>query len=404
MKLRRGPQDVSLDQEFETPDKDTEDRVLLGASWSRGSRCCCCWCPSCRCRGPARVRAAAGAPCTASRRRRSAAPGTTCPATWFTLYRNFTRPVDAAELEADTVRSLIARGLVHKHGRWAATFDLHALLAVHQIQAAELRVRFPPAASNVSVAVYHQHGPQCKAVPRTCKEQLVGLLTESALVSSSHSWKVFNMTAPLLSWLREKSASNRRKRASRRRKAALRDSSREQEVSHRALLVIFSRTASDQDSKAKASLLHTAERSKFLAPAEIRKPRWPPKRRRSKRGQREQMARSPPASKRVDKTLCRRVDMQVDFNQIGWGSWIIFPKRYNAYRCEGSCIGPVGADLNPTNHAYMQSLLKHYKEDKVAAPCCAPNKMSPLSMLYYENGEMLLRHHEEMIVDECGCQ
>ncbi|XP_061822240.2 nodal-related 2 [Nerophis lumbriciformis] len=325
------------------------------------------------------------------------------------LYRNFTRPVDAAELEADTVRSLIARGLVHKHGRWAATFDLHALLAVHQIQAAELRVRFSPAASNVSVAVYHQHGPQCKAVPRACKEhpqQLVGLLTESALVSSSHSWRVFNMTGPLLSWLQEKSAIIRRKRASRRRKAELPDSSREQEVSHRALLVIFSRTASDQDSKAKASLLHTAERSKFLAPAEIKKPRWPPKRRRSKRGQREQMARSPPASKRgtVDKTLCRRVDMQVDFNQIGWGSWIIFPKRYNAYRCEGSCIGPVGAELNPTNHAYMQSLLKHYKEDKVAAPCCAPNKMSPLSMLYYENGEMLLRHHEDMIVDECGCQ
>uniref|UniRef100_A0A7N8XTA1 TGF-beta family profile domain-containing protein n=1 Tax=Mastacembelus armatus TaxID=205130 RepID=A0A7N8XTA1_9TELE len=105
-----------------------------------------------------------------------------------------------------------------------------------------------------------------------------------------------------------------------------------------------------------------------------------------------------------EKSLCRRVDLHVDFNQIGWGSWIIFPKRYNAYRCEGSCPGPLGEALNPTNHAYMQSLLKYYQPDKVAPPCCAPTKMSPLSMLYYENGEMLLRHHEDMIVDECGCQ
>ncbi|XP_054625106.1 nodal-related 2 [Dunckerocampus dactyliophorus] len=323
------------------------------------------------------------------------------------LYRNFSRPVEAAELEADTVRSLMAKGLEHKHGRWAATFDLHALLADNQIQAAELRIRFPRGASNVSVAVYHHHGLECQAACKEEPQQLVGLLTEASLVSSSHSWRVFNMTDPLLSWLQEKSTTRvRHKRGYRRRKAALSESRREQEVSDRALLVIFSQTALNQDSKVKASLLHTAEQSKFLTRAEIKKPRWPPKRRRSKRGQREQMERSPRASKRGtgDKSLCHRVDMQVDFNHIGWGSWIIFPKRYNAYRCEGYCPGPLGADLNPTNHAYMQSLLKHYHPERVASPCCAPTKMSPLSMLYYENGEMLLRHHEDMIVDECGCQ
>ncbi|KAK2820495.1 hypothetical protein Q5P01_023454 [Channa striata] len=79
-------------------------------------------------------------------------------------------------------------------------------------------------------------------------------------------------------------------------------------------------------------------------------------------------------------------------------------KRYNAYRCEGFCPGPLGEDLKPTNHAYMQSLLKHYHPDRVTETCCAPIKMSPLSMLYFESGEMHLRHHEEMVVDECGCQ
>ncbi|XP_061564452.1 nodal-related 2 [Cololabis saira] len=334
------------------------------------------------------------------------------------LYRNyrsnFSRPVDSMEREAankaDTVKSILARNLTHRHRHWVVTFDLYALLADKNIQAAELRIRLlqKQSASNITVEVYHQ------------ERDLVGFLTESSLVTSSQSWKVFNMTSPLLDWLRQKSMARvRHKRAVGQRKMRktkrgllsildqpvyVASSRREQDTSDQALLVVFSHTGSDENSKAKASLLHTAEQSKFLSPAEIKRAHWP-KRRRSKRGQREQTVRSLQVLKRGgENSLCRRVDLNVDFNQIGWGSWIIFPKRYNAYRCEGSCPGPLGEGLNPTNHAYMQSLLKHYKPDRVALPCCAPTKMSPLSMLYYENGEMLLRHHEDMIVDECGCQ
>ncbi|XP_074519825.1 nodal-related 2 [Halichoeres trimaculatus] len=341
------------------------------------------------------------------------------------LYRNFranfSKPLDTMEKvavkQADTVKSVMAKSLTYTQRHWTVTFDLHALLADRQIQAAELRIRLPHSASNITVEVYHQ---ACHSHKSCQEQQLVGLLTESSLVlTSSQSWKVFNMTTPLLSWLRHKSTARiRHKRVSRRRKALqtkrgltlpeqplnVANARREQDVSDRALLVVFSHTGSDENSKVKASLLHTAEQSKFLSPAEIKRARRP-KRRRSKRGQREQTVRSPQATKRgSEKTLCRRVDLHVDFNQIGWGSWIIFPKRYNAYRCEGTCPGPLGEELNPTNHAYMQSLLKHYHPDRVASPCCAPTKMSPLSMLYYENGEMLLRHHEDMIVDECGCQ
>ncbi|XP_075949853.1 nodal-related 2 [Anarhichas minor] len=346
------------------------------------------------------------------------------------LYRNFrsnfSRPSDATEQytaqQADTVKSVMAKSLTSSQRRWIATFDLRVLLAEKQIQAAELRVRLPrtASASNITVAVYHQHGQACHTHEGCQEQQLVGLLTESSLVTSSQSWKVFNMTEPLLSWLRRKSATARipQRRGSRRKRVektkrglSLPDQPvfvasprREQDVSERALLVVFSQTGSDESSKAKASLLHTAEQSKFLSPAEIKRARRP-KRRRSKRGQIEQTAGSPQASNGgSENSLCRRVDLHVDFNQIGWGSWIVFPKKYNAYRCEGSCPGPLGENLNPTNHAYMQSLLKHYHPDRVAAPCCAPTKMSPLSMLYYENREMLLRHHEDMIVDECGCQ
>ncbi|XP_030611608.1 nodal-related 2 [Archocentrus centrarchus] len=342
------------------------------------------------------------------------------PSYMMQLYRNFrsnfsgladTTEQDATK-QADTVKSMMAKSLMYRQKCWVVTFDLHALGADKQIQAAELRIKLPRTLniSNISVEVYHQ---------RDQEQQLVARLTESSLVTSSQSWKVFNMTSPLLSWLKENSTTRiRHKRASRRRKAikkkrglSLPDEpvyvasvAKEQDVSDRALLVVFSHTGSDENSTTKASLLHTAEQSKFFSPAEIKKAHWP-KRRRSKRGQREQTARSPQLFKRVsEKLFCRKVDLLVDFNLIGWGSWIVFPKKYNAYRCEGSCPSPLRVDLNPTNHAYMQSLLKHFHPDRVASPCCAPTKMSPLSMLYYENGEMLLRHHEDMIVDQCGCQ
>ncbi|KAM9773248.1 nodal-related 2 [Syngnathus typhle] len=317
------------------------------------------------------------------------------------LYRNFkANATDAAEQDAekraDIVRSLMAKGLVYRHGQWTVTFDLRDLLPDKQIQAAELRIRLPPGAPDTQVAVYHQRGPACHPATGVCRRepQRVGLLGPSFLLSSSGGWRVFNMTGPLLAWLWQKSpvGVRRRKRARSEAEAA------PPELAHRALLVIFSHTGSDGNPKTKASLLHTARRSKFLSPAEVGRP----KRRRSKRGHVKRTSGAP--GRGPDDGLCRRVDLHVDFNDIGWGSWIIFPKRYNAYRCEGSCPGPLGAHLNPTNHAYMQSLLKHYHPSRVVPPCCAPTKMSPLSMLYYENGEMLLRHHEDMMVDECGCQ
>ncbi|KAM4715577.1 nodal-related 2 [Anableps anableps] len=323
------------------------------------------------------------------------------------LYRNFranfSGPLDNMEQDtakrADTVKSMMAKNLTYRHGRWVATFDLHLLLSDKHIQAAELRIRLPPSqnAPNVSVEVYHLH------------HEPVGLFNESSLVTSSHSWKVYNMTSPLLGWLRQKSTTkSRSKKISRHKKALEKNRGLPTKpvfkMSGQALLVVFSLTGSDESSRAKASLLHTAEQSKFLSPAEIKRVPWL-KRRRSKRGQRDQAARSSQVfMRRGEKSLCHRVDLHVDFSQIGWSSWIAFPKRYNAYRCEGSCPTPLGEGLNPTNHAYMQSLLKHYHPERVAPPCCAPTKMSPLSMLYYENGEMLLRHHEDMIVDECGCQ
>nr|NP_001072000.1 transforming growth factor beta superfamily signaling ligand precursor [Ciona intestinalis]BAE06590.1 transforming growth factor beta superfamily signaling ligand [Ciona intestinalis] len=108
---------------------------------------------------------------------------------------------------------------------------------------------------------------------------------------------------------------------------------------------------------------------------------------------------------RVGATHCRKVSFEIDFEKIGWGSWIVYPKKYNAYRCEGQCRTPMRSDSKPTNHAYMQSIIATKRPDlHIPQPCCVPTKLKPLSILYYEDGEVKQRDHEDMVVDECGCR
>uniref|UniRef100_A0A8C5G856 TGF-beta family profile domain-containing protein n=1 Tax=Gouania willdenowi TaxID=441366 RepID=A0A8C5G856_GOUWI len=105
----------------------------------------------------------------------------------------------------------------------------------------------------------------------------------------------------------------------------------------------------------------------------------------------------------LGKWPCRKVDMWVDFDLFGWKEWVVGPNGYNAYRCEGPCPTPLDESFHPTNHAYMQSLLRQHHSERVPCPSCVPTRLSPLSMLYYEGGNLVLRHHEDMIVEECGC-
>ena len=107
--------------------------------------------------------------------------------------------------------------------------------------------------------------------------------------------------------------------------------------------------------------------------------------------------------------MCERKDLNVDFEQMGWGQWIVYPKRFNAFMCTGKCPSPVDQPFTPTNHAVMQSLMRLASKAAgqgplVPRPCCVPSKLYPISMLYYEYGEIVVRHHEGMIVDKCGCR
>ncbi|XP_051968824.1 nodal-like [Xyrauchen texanus] len=329
------------------------------------------------------------------------------------LYRNFkvnvTRPADFMEHErADTIKSILSKSLINEGTHYIANFDLSSLLSEQQIQAAELRIHVPSEMNqtNITVEIRQQQDVPCYQHDVCLETPSLGVLSEASLISVSHQWRIYNVTGLLLDWVGPEVSELRPlkdRHALRSSRHALQNGHRRAD-GHRAMLLIFSHTVSQQGMQDKASLLHTAEKSKFLFNTEgkeVRRDRT----HKSKRGRRGQPMRNPEAVRSPSEMslLCRRVDMHVDFNQIGWSSWITFPKKYNAYRCEGTCTNPLGEDLHPTNHAYMQSLLKYYNTNRVPSACCAATKMSPLSMLYYENGELILRHHEDMVVEECGC-
>ncbi|XP_072902151.1 protein DVR-1 isoform X1 [Hemitrygon akajei] len=103
--------------------------------------------------------------------------------------------------------------------------------------------------------------------------------------------------------------------------------------------------------------------------------------------------------------VCKRRRLHIQFKDVGWQHWIIAPQGYMANYCHGECPYPLSESLNGTNHAILQTLVHSTDPELTPQPCCVPIKLSPISMLYYDNNEnVVLRHYDDMVVDECGCR
>lgn len=103
--------------------------------------------------------------------------------------------------------------------------------------------------------------------------------------------------------------------------------------------------------------------------------------------------------------VCRARRLYIDFRDVGWQDWIIAPQGYMANYCHGECPFPLSDSLNGTNHAILQTLVHSLDPDLTPQPCCVPVRLSPVSMLYYDNNDnVVLRHYQDMVVDQCGCR
>uniref|UniRef100_A0A3B1KLH5 Bone morphogenetic protein 8a n=1 Tax=Astyanax mexicanus TaxID=7994 RepID=A0A3B1KLH5_ASTMX len=100
---------------------------------------------------------------------------------------------------------------------------------------------------------------------------------------------------------------------------------------------------------------------------------------------------------------CKKHELYVSFSDLGWKDWVLAPTGYSAYYCDGECDYPLGSCMNATNHAMIQ-LVHLIKPDEVPKACCAPTKLSPISVLFYDdNNNVILKKHRNMVVKTCGC-
>lgn len=70
-----------------------------------------------------------------------------------------------------------------------------------------------------------------------------------------------------------------------------------------------------------------------------------------------QSRQSAPPRSRTSRSLCNgesndccRENLHINFAEIGWSDWIIFPTDYNAYFCKGSCSSAAQITLDSRHY------------------------------------------------------
>lgn len=274
------------------------------------------------------------------------------------------------------VPSCVVAGCYQEGERWTLTFDMSAVSASELVQHAELRLRLPALSASKRAIVDLYHSRKSCHPDRPCRGERLFLGSFGSWTSSSESsWKILNVTARLKFWLYQGERAWGQEASGEpdvEQGSGAKDQGpmwvgsspgRQQRVHHptrnRVMMVVFS--SLPQRGQAAYSLLHTVENSKYVAAGGgdgesqgRRHKRNKMERLREADGEQAPPVAAAAAEEPPQRPLCRRVDMWVDFDHIGWDAWIIHPKRFNAYRCEGECPTPLDESFSPSNHAYMQ--------------------------------------------------
>ncbi|XP_037342794.1 transforming growth factor beta-3 proprotein [Pungitius pungitius] len=90
----------------------------------------------------------------------------------------------------------------------------------------------------------------------------------------------------------------------------------------------------------------------------------------------------------------------INFRQdLGW-RWIHQPEGYYANFCSGPCPYLRSAD---TTHSSLLSLYNTLNPEASASPCCVPQDLEPLTILYYVGRSPKVEQLSNMVVKSCKC-
>ncbi|XP_076271007.1 TGF-beta family member glass bottom boat isoform X1 [Rhynchophorus ferrugineus] len=105
------------------------------------------------------------------------------------------------------------------------------------------------------------------------------------------------------------------------------------------------------------------------------------------------------------RSSCKINTLYISFKDLKWQDWIIAPEGYAAYFCHGECNFPLNAHMNASNHAIVQTLVHLMSPTKYPKSCCAPTKLSSISVLYFlDDHNVVLKKYKQMVVKTCGCR
>ncbi|MEE6465711.1 hypothetical protein FKM82_006655 [Ascaphus truei] len=107
-------------------------------------------------------------------------------------------------------------------------------------------------------------------------------------------------------------------------------------------------------------------------------------------------------------SICCKKQFYISFKDIGWNDWIIAPTGYHANYCEGDCPSHI-AGTSGSSLSFHSTVINHYRMKVHSSftsikSCCVPSKLRAMSMLYYDDGQNIIKKDiQNMIVEECGC-
>lgn len=92
--------------------------------------------------------------------------------------------------------------------------------------------------------------------------------------------------------------------------------------------------------------------------------------------------------------------LYINFRQdLGW-RWIHQPEGYYANFCSGPCPYLRSSD---TTHSTLLSLYNTLNPEASASPCCVPQDLEPLTILYYVGRSAKVEQLSNMVVKSCKC-